>query len=57
MKVYAVARWDNYYPSEDNVTDVFTTMEAAKAFLDSIDKTTDCRYDNYDIFVYDVKGE
>lgn len=50
-KVYAVAAYDNYYPSPDNVIAMFfDEEEALKCLEDSIGGPMDY----YDLFVYDV---
>lgn len=59
MKVYAVAKWDRYYPLTDNVFKVFSNDRDAYIFLDEIkrkDAERNSEYDNYDVLVYEVEN-
>ena len=53
MKVYAVAAWDNYYPSPDNVLKVFSSKEKAYEYYQEVVGTLSM--DRYDILEYEVE--
>ena len=57
MEIHAVACWDHYYPSPDNIEGVFTNYEEASKFLcelQSSHREKGRERDNYDIFTYIV---
>jgi len=60
MKVYAVACWDHYYPSKDNVQKVFFNEDSAYNYLEALREREmgergAYKWDNYDVFEYDVE--
>jgi hypothetical protein len=61
MEVYAVACWYHYYPSSNNVVEVFTDYNEAVNFMENLQKEhqdTNHEYDHYGIFTYEInKGE
>lgn len=55
MIVYAVACWESYYPSPDNVLKVFMSEQKALEFQMAQESKKSSRYLNFDIFEYTVE--
>ena len=55
MIVYAVACWESYYPSPDNVLKVFVSEQKALEFKMEQESKKSGRYANFDIFEYEAE--